>query len=150
MRRKVVVGVIAGAVALVGAGCGGSDEPQTPRAQFVQQANSICRQMARDVNAELLRAVRLRRAGVSQQALARRYFAAIGTVQRRAVERLDGLHPPNRLRDSFEGMTGAMRAQLEFLPTAGGGRRDSQERPRRAQETRARDFARSAGLRACP
>jgi hypothetical protein len=56
MRRKVVVGVIAGAVALVGAGCGESDEPQMPRAQFVRQANSICRQMDRDVNAELLRA----------------------------------------------------------------------------------------------
>jgi hypothetical protein len=151
MRRRMVVGVLAGAVALAGSGCG-SDESTTPRAEFVQQANAVCVRLSREFNKEITTAFRPREGRpVSQETTAARVLPVLIAMQRRAISQLEDLDPPSAVQDDFERMTTAMRERIELFPTvadAAAGR-DPRAKAREAQEARVASFARSAGLRRC-
>ena len=142
MHRKVAAALVA-ALALGVASCGGS-EPLT-RAQLVRQLETACRQAQE----------RAEEAGRSARGEGG-FFEAVLAGQRVLVERVEGLEPPDELRDDVDTLESGLAERTDLVAEVAQAGRAEQQRlmaeATRRMETVTRDIdgaLRRLGVEGC-
>ena len=101
MHRKV-------AAALVVAGCGSSTESVT-RAELVRRIEVACRQAQRQAETST------RERGGSQNDQQLRFVTALRDAQKKVLDDIDGLEPPDAAKSDFETFKQSVEDRLELI-----------------------------------